>query len=109
MKNPQNPVSGPAAGVGGDYAAESLDNAMAWSADDFLLVNGTNVLPFFDGRPLEFAAEVVVHTDLGWLVATGMTPAGGAGTYRVTSYHDLVDMALFLSLIALHIPQVDCT
>ena len=103
------PAATGSASVSFDYAAEALDNAMAWSADDFLLVNGTNVLPFFDGRPLEFAAEVVVHTDPGWLVATGMTPAGGAGTYRVTSYHDLVDMPLFIGRIDLDSAQVDGT
>src|SRR5687768_17698893 len=27
-----------------DFLADSLDNAMAWSKDDFLMDNGTNVL-----------------------------------------------------------------
>ncbi|MBI3981604.1 MAG: hypothetical protein HY337_01750, partial [Gemmatimonadetes bacterium] len=51
-----------------DYAAASLDNAMTWSADDFLLVNGTNVLPYPEGRPLEFAAELAVVTEPTWTV-----------------------------------------
>ena len=79
-----------------DYGAQTLDNAMAWSTPDFLLVNGTNVFPYPEGRPFDFPAEVVVHTSPDWRVATGMTPANRPGAYTARTYHDLVDMPLFV-------------
>jgi predicted metalloprotease with PDZ domain len=86
-----------------DVLADSLDNAMAWSKADFALFNGTNVFLYAEGRPLEFAATVAVHTATGWLVATGMTatadrPAGAptARTFTASNYHDLVDMPFFV-------------
>jgi predicted metalloprotease with PDZ domain len=77
------------------FAADSLDNAMAWSRADFLLVNGTNVFLFPQGQPLSFASTVTVHTEPDWRVATGMH-ATGARTYSAPSYHDLVDMPFFV-------------
>ena len=77
------------------YVADSLDNAMSWSQDDFLLFNGTNVFLYPEGRPLNFASRVTVNTDPDWLIATGMTPAG-KNTFTASNYHDLVDMPFFV-------------
>ena len=77
------------------YVADSLDNAMSWSQDDFLMFNGTNAFMYPEGRPFNFAARVTVNTDPEWIVATGMTPAG-RNTFTATNYHDLVDMPFFV-------------
>jgi predicted metalloprotease with PDZ domain len=78
------------------YLADTLDNAMAWGRPDFLLFNGTNVLPYPEGRGTDFAATVTVRTQPGWIVATGMEPTGQPGTYREGNYHDLVDKPFFV-------------
>jgi predicted metalloprotease with PDZ domain len=78
------------------YGADSMDNAMAWATRDFAFFNGTNVLPFPDGRGMDFAATVTVHTEGDWRVATGMTPGPTRGTYTARNYHDLVDMPFFV-------------
>ena len=77
------------------YTADSLDNAMAWARSDFLLFNGTNVFMYPEGRPADFPATVVVHTESDWRVATGMAPSG-LQSYGATNYHDLVDMPFFV-------------
>jgi predicted metalloprotease with PDZ domain len=85
-----------------EYAADTLDNAMAWARPDFLLFNGTNLFLYPEGRPLEMQATVTVHTDPQWRVATGMaaTATTGAGvlpnTFSAANYHDLVDMPFFV-------------
>src|SRR5258708_32711225 len=78
-----------------NYSADSLDNAMAWSRPDFLLVNGTNVFMYPRGRSPIFPGSVAVHTEGDWRVATGMTPLSAA-RFGATNYHDLVDMPLFI-------------
>jgi len=78
------------------YAADSLDNAMAWARSDFLLFNGTNLFLYPEGQPLEYPATVTVHTEPEWHVATGMPRAEPARTYSATNYHDLVDMPFFV-------------
>lgn len=78
------------------FAADSLDNTMAWSRPDFAFFNGTNVFLFPEGRGTEFAATVTLTTEPGWQVATGMTSAGSARTYTARNYHDLVDMPFFV-------------
>ena len=78
------------------YAADSLDNAMAWARSDFLLFNGTNLFLYPEGQPLEYPATVTVRTEPDWHVATGMTRAEPARTYSATNYHDLVDMPFFV-------------
>jgi predicted metalloprotease with PDZ domain len=82
-----------------DYRADSLDNAMAWSRPDFLLFNGTNLLPYPEGREFDFPATLAIKTQPNWQVATGMKPAGAARTYREDNYHDLVDMPFFVGRI----------
>lgn len=89
-----------------DFQADQLDNAMAWSKPDFLLVNGTNVLLYPEGRSLEFPATVTVSTEPDWQVATGMSPAGAARTYTEGNYHDLVDMPFFIGRFDLDSAQV---
>jgi predicted metalloprotease with PDZ domain len=75
-----------------DFLADSLDNAMAWARPDFAFFNGTNVLPYPEGRGLAFPATVTIRTEPSWLVATGMQAVPQqAGTYREANYHDLVD------------------
>jgi predicted metalloprotease with PDZ domain len=90
-----------------DYRADSLDNAMAWSRPDFVFFNGTNILPYPEGRGFGFAATVTVKTQPGWLVATGMQPGPAAGSYRESNYHDLVDKPFFVGRFDLDSAQVD--
>jgi len=78
------------------YAADSLDNAIAWAKPDFLLLNGTNVFLFPEGQPAEYAATVEIHTDGDWRIATGMSSAGQPRTFSASTYHDLVDMPFFI-------------
>jgi predicted metalloprotease with PDZ domain len=78
------------------YAADTLDNAMAWARPDFLLFNGTNVFLYPEGQPLEFAATVTVHTEPDWNVTTGLAPTAQHRTYTASNYHDLVDMPFFV-------------
>ena len=90
-----------------DYRADTLDNAMAWSRPDFVFFNGTNLLPYPEGRGFNFAAGVTVRTQPGWLVATGMQPGGTPGSYREANYHDLVDQPFFVGRFDLDSMQVD--
>src|SRR5579884_2247213 len=77
------------------YRADTLDNAMAWSRPQFLLVNGTNVFLYPEGSSLEFPATVHVRTESDWKIATGMTWTAPR-TYTAASYHELVDMPFFI-------------
>jgi len=79
-----------------DVTADTLDNGMSWTRPDFTLFNGTNVFLYPEGRSTEFAATVVVKTEPDFLIATGMTPAPEARTFRAASYHELVDMPFFV-------------
>ena len=78
------------------YEADTLDNAMSWTRPDFALFNGTNVFMYPEGRPAEYASTVFIRTDPGFLIATGLTSAGATGSYRAASYHELVDMPVFV-------------
>ena len=92
-----------------DYLADTLDNAMSWARPDFALFNGTNLFMYAEGRGFDAGATVVVRTQGGWRVATGMDETtvpdsvarGGsartvATTYTARNYHDLVDMPFFV-------------
>jgi predicted metalloprotease with PDZ domain len=80
-----------------DYLADTLDNAMAWARPNFALFNGTNVLPYPEGRGAAFPATVTIRTEPTWLVATGMQAVPQqAGAYREGNYHDLVDKPFFV-------------
>jgi predicted metalloprotease with PDZ domain len=65
-----------------DYLAGTLDNAAAWARPDFAFFNGTNLLPYPEGRGFEFPATVTVKTQQGWLVATGMQTGPAPRSYR---------------------------
>ena len=78
------------------YTADTLDNGMAWSTDDFLMVNGTSVFLYPDSQALDFPSRVTVSTQAGWRVATGMTSSGTPMQYTARTYHELVDMPLFI-------------
>jgi predicted metalloprotease with PDZ domain len=78
------------------FTADSMDNAMAWSTRDFAFFNGTNVMPYPEGRPADFPATVTISTEANWLVATGMTPGAAARTWTARNYHELVDMPFFI-------------
>jgi predicted metalloprotease with PDZ domain len=92
--------------VGFDFLADTLDNAMAWSRPDFLLVNGTNVFLFPEGLGLGFGSRVSVTTTPGWRVLTGLDP-DGTGRYRAENYHDLVDMPFFVGRFDLDSAMVE--
>ncbi|HEX6313897.1 MAG TPA: PDZ domain-containing protein [Gemmatimonadaceae bacterium] len=78
------------------YTADSMDNAMSWASRDFAFFNGTNLLPYAEGRPFDFSATVTVNTESTWRIATGMTPAGAPNTWTEKNYHDLIDMPFFV-------------
>lgn len=78
------------------YAADSMDNAMAWANREFTFFNGTNLFPYPEGRSTDFTATVSVNTEVNWRVATGMTPGSGPNTWTASNYHDLVDMPFFV-------------
>jgi predicted metalloprotease with PDZ domain len=79
-----------------NYRADSLDNAMAWSRPDFVLFNGTNLLPYPEGQSFNFPATVSIKTQADWQVATGMKAAGAPRSYGESNYHDLVDRPFFV-------------
>lgn len=88
------------------YAADTLDNAMAWARPDFAFFIGTNLFLYPEGRGFDFPATVTVETQPGWLVVTGMRPAGPSLTYTERNYHDLVDMPFFVGRMDVDSNQV---
>ena len=94
-----------------DVHADSLDNAMAWTRDDFSFFNGTNLFLYPEGRDAAFPATVTIVTEGDWTVATGMplvgTPlAGMPRRYSASNYHDLVDMPFFVGAFDVDSQQV---
>jgi predicted metalloprotease with PDZ domain len=92
-----------------DYRADTLDTGMAWSTPDFAFFNGTNLFLYPEGEAYEFPAEVTIHTEPDWLVATGMTPAGDPGVYTANTYHEVVDMPTFIGRFDLDSAEVGGT
>jgi predicted metalloprotease with PDZ domain len=88
------------------YMADSLDNAMAWSRDDFVFFNGTNVFLYPEGRG-SYEAAVTVESEPDWQVVTGMASGARPRTYRAGNYHDLVDMPFFVGKLDLDSAQVE--
>ena len=88
--------------------ADSTGVDGAWARPDFAFFNGTNVFPYIEGQQqLTLPALVVLRTEPGWRVATGMRPAPGGGepsstgrwssrTFLASGYHELVDMPFFV-------------
>lgn len=85
--------------------ADSLDNAFNWARDEFALINGTNVFPYAEGWPLEFASSVAVQAEQGWLVTTGLA-AGAGGSFVASTYHELVDAPFFVGRFDLDSAQI---
>ena len=79
-----------------DVTADSLDNAMSWTRNDFAFFNGTNLFLYPEGRSLDFPATVTIVTESNWLIATGMASSAGARSYAAQNYHDLVDFPFFI-------------
>jgi predicted metalloprotease with PDZ domain len=75
--------------------ADAMDVSGSWTAADFGFFNGTNLLPFVEGR-LDTPSRLVVRTEPAWRVATELTDADSAGHFRATDYHDLVDHPVFV-------------
>ena len=75
--------------------ADTLDNARAWTREDFGFFNGTTVFLMVEGRP-ETPAAVRVRTEPSWLVATGMTPGDSARRWVARDVHDLLDHPFFV-------------
>jgi predicted metalloprotease with PDZ domain len=102
-----NPAGAKSITVRFNYLADTLDNAMAWARRDFVLFNGTNVLPYPEGRGTNFPATVTIKTEPSWLVATGMQAVPQQPhTYRENNYHDLVDKPFFVGRMDLDSMQV---
>ena len=92
------------------FRADTMDNAMAWSKRDFLLLNGTNVFLYPEGIGLDFPSRVAVRTRPDWKVVTGLdadTTAGSGPRYRAANYHDLVDMPFFIGRFDLDSSRID--
>ena len=92
-----------------DFRADSLDNAMAWSRDDFAFFNGTNLFLYPEGRELTFPATVTVATEPEWQVMTGMSRAPGATggrSFASNDYHELVDMPFYVGAFAADSAQI---
>jgi predicted metalloprotease with PDZ domain len=89
-----------------EYHADSLDNAMAWSKDDFAFFNGTNVFLYPEGRDAAFSATVTVTTEPDWKVATGMTPTASPRRFTAGNLHDLLDMPFFVGVFDLDSSRV---
>ena len=75
--------------------ADTLDNARAWTRQDFGFFNGTTVFLLVEGRP-ETPASVRIRTEPDWLVATGMSPGDSAYRYVARDVHDLMDHPFFV-------------
>ena len=102
-----NPAGAKSVRVRFDYLADTLDNAMAWARPNFALFNGTNLLPYPEGRGTDFPATVRVTTQPGWTVATGMQAVPQqSGAYREGNYHDLVDKPFFVGRLDYDSAQV---
>ena len=85
--------------------ADTLDNARAWTREDFGFFNGTTVFLTVEGRP-ELPARVQLRTEPGWRVATGMTPGDSALRYLARDVHDLLDHPFFVGRFDLDSAQV---
>jgi predicted metalloprotease with PDZ domain len=102
-----NPAGAKSLTIRFNYLADTLDNAMAWATPNFALFNGTNVLPYPEGRGTNFPATVSIKTEPTWLVATGMQAVPQQPhTYQEANYHDLVDKPFFVGRMDLDSTQV---
>lgn len=75
--------------------ADTLDNARAWTREDFGFFNGTTVFLLVEGHPAT-PAQVRIRTEPEWRVATGMTPGDSVHAYVARDVHDLLDHPFFV-------------
>lgn len=75
--------------------ADTLDNARAWTREDFGFFNGTTVFLMVEGHP-GTPATVEVRTEPRWRVATGMTPGDAPLRFTARDVHDLMDHPFFV-------------
>jgi predicted metalloprotease with PDZ domain len=75
--------------------ADTLDNARAWTREDFGFFNGTTVFLMVEGQP-DTPASVRVRTESNWRIATGMTPGDSAQRWVARDVHDLMDHPFFV-------------
>ncbi|HVF39032.1 MAG TPA: PDZ domain-containing protein [Gemmatimonadaceae bacterium] len=73
-----------------------LDNASAWTQNEFAFFNGTNVFPYPEDTGYEFPSTVSFKIPTDWSVATGMTGSSVTRTYTSSNYHELVDHPFFV-------------
>jgi predicted metalloprotease with PDZ domain len=90
-----------------DVRADTLDNAMAWTGDEFLMANGTNLFLYPEGADTAFTSTVTVRTEPQWRIATPMRAAAQPATFSERSYHDLVDMPFFIGRFDIDSVDVD--
>ena len=91
-----HPVHAGRVSVSFEYAADTLDNAMSWTRPDFALFNGTNLFMYPEGRTPDFPSTVVIATEPGFLIATGLPASRTQGMFTATNYHELVDNPFFV-------------
>jgi predicted metalloprotease with PDZ domain len=85
--------------------ADTLDISRAWSREDFGFFNGTTAFLFVEGHP-SLGAEVRIHTERDWRVATGMTRGDSALRFVARDVHDLMDHPFFIGRFDLDSAQV---
>ena len=85
--------------------ADTLDNARAWTREDFGFFNGTTVFLMVEGHP-DTPATVQLRTEAGWRVTSGMTPGDSAQRYAARDVHDLMDHPFFVGRFDLDSAQV---
>jgi predicted metalloprotease with PDZ domain len=90
------------------FMADSLDTAMSWSREDFLLFNGTNLFMYPEGQGFDWPATVAIYTERDWSVGTAMPTVGEPGSkqYGERNYHDLVDHPFFVGRLEIDSAQV---
>jgi len=88
------------------YLADAVDRAVAWTAPNFAFFNGTNLFLYPVGRGFNWPAQVSIHTEPAWRIATGMDPAPGTNNFTASNYHDLTDMPFYVGRFAIDSTQI---
>ena len=84
---------------------DTLDNARNWMREDFGFFNGTATFLIVEGVA-DVPARVIVRTEPGWRIATGMAPADSARSWTAHDVHDLLDHPFFVGRFDLDSTQV---
>lgn len=85
---------------------DSLMLSFSMISPDFAVLNNSNLLVYPEGASLDFAGELAIDAPPGWRLATGLTPSGPA-SFRMSSYHDLIDDPIFAGRFWQDSVQVD--